>query len=207
MLKSNLPTELSDKMLRHFSGFGLSPNVWTLLSILPAFGGFFSLYCHNMAIGLLLFAISGFIDMVDGAVARATNSSTVFGAFIDGVLDRYVELLLFLGLSFYIGSDAKLIFSIQVWMVLLVFGSVMTSFVRAYADHRGLINDHNLQKKMGGLLERAERLLLLYFGMLLGTFNERWLIYIIVLVAILSNVTALQRVLFAIRHCSTKAGT
>jgi phosphatidylglycerophosphate synthase len=200
MLKSRLPTEQTDRILGGFSRLGLGPTCWTILSLVPASAGFLALASHRLAEGLVLFALSGFIDMVDGAVARATNSSTASGAFIDGVLDRYVELLLYLGLTLYLGPEVYLLLPITFWMVLLIFGSVMTSFVRAYADHRGLVKDPTLQKRMGGLLERAERLMLLYLGMLLGIFDQRWLVWAVVLVAILSNATAVQRILFALRH-------
>ena len=200
MLKSRLPTEQTDRILGGFSRLGLGPTCWTMLSLVPASAGFLALASHRLAEGLVLFALSGFIDMVDGAVARATNSSTSSGAFIDGVLDRYVELLLCLGLTLYLGPEVYLLLPVTFWMVLLIFGSVMTSFVRAYADHRGLVKDPTLQKRMGGLLERAERLMLLYLGMLLGIFDQRWLVWAVVLVAILSNATAMQRILFALRH-------
>ena len=53
---------------------------------------------------------------------------------------------------------------------------------------------------MGGLLERFERLMLLYAGMLLGLFNTEWLMAIVAITALLANLTALQRIVFAIRH-------
>ena len=200
MLKSRLPTERTDRMLCWFSALGLGPNHWTMLSLVPASAGFLALASHHLAVGLVLFAASGFIDMVDGAVARATNSSTASGAFIDGVLDRYVELFLCLGLTLYLSTESYLLLPIPFWMVLMIFGSVMTSFVRAYADHRGIVKDPLLQKRMGGLLERAERLMVLYLGMLIGIFDQRWLVWAVVLVAILSNATAVQRIVFTVRH-------
>ncbi len=200
MLKSRLQTERTDRVLFWFSALGLGPNHWTMLSLVPASAGLLALASHRLAVGLVLFAASGFIDMVDGAVARATNSSTASGAFIDGVLDRYVELFLCLGLTLYLGPEANLLLPIPFWMVLMIFGSVMTSFVRAYADHRGVVKDPLLQKRMGGLLERAERLMVLYLGMLLGIFNESWLVWAIIVVAVLSNITAVQRIIFVVRH-------
>lgn len=200
MLKSRLPTERTDRALCWFSALGLGPNHWTMLSMVPASAGFLALASHRLAAGLVLFAASGFIDMVDGAVARATNSSTASGAFIDGILDRYVELLLFLGLTLYLSTEVYMLLPIPFWMVLMTFGSVMTSFVRAYADHRGLVKDPLLQKRMGGLLERAERLMVLYLGMLLGIFDESLLVWAIIVVAVLSNVTAVQRIIFTVRQ-------
>ena len=107
--------------------------------------------------------------MVDGSVARATGQVSLRGAYVDGVVDRYVELFTCLGLLLYVGRTEFLYLPSEAWFVLLIFGSIMTSFVRAYADHRGLVKDPGVLKRMGGLLERLERLMLLYVGMFLGT--------------------------------------
>ena len=148
----------------------------------------------------MLFSLSAFIDIVDGTVARVTGQATIKGAFIDGVVDRYVELLLYLGLLFYLGRGEFFGLPTEVWFMLLIFGSLMTTFVRAYADHRGLVKGEAELKKMGGLLERFERLMLLYTGMFLGLFNVQWLMADVALTAVLANITALQRIAFAIRN-------
>jgi len=202
MLKARLRSEDTDRLVRPLAALGLSPNTWTAISILPALAGTVLLYQQQLLAGLALFILSGSIDMIDGAVARATNQSTARGAFIDGVVDRYVELLLFLGLFFYLGSWELLAVSGEVWFMLLVFGAVMTSFVRAYADHRGLIKDPAKLKRMGGLLERGERLLLLYAGMGLGFFDPYWLMAAVAAAAVLANLTAMQRIGFAVRQSS-----
>ncbi len=200
MLKSHLKSEETDRLVRALASFGLSPNQWTLLSLVPALIGLAVLAMHSLAAGLICFVISGFIDMVDGAVARTTGRATATGAFIDGVVDRYVELMLYLGLLFYLGRGEFLFLPYEAWLLLLMFGGVMTSFVRAYADHRGLVKDPAELKRMGGFLERGERLLLLYAGMLLGIFDQRWLVIAVIITALLANFTALQRVLFAVQH-------
>jgi len=111
-----------------------------------------------------------------------------------------VELLLYLGLLAYLGRGEFLGLPREIWFMLLFFGSLMTTFVRAYADHRGLVKGEAELKKMGGLLERFERLMLLYAGMLLGLFNTEWLMAVVALTALLANLTALQRIAFSIRH-------
>ena len=179
---------------------GLSPNAWTLLSLFPAVAGMAALIQGRLAWGLLLFSLSAFIDIVDGTVARVTGQASIKGAFIDGVVDRYVELLLYLGLLAYLGRGEFLGLPREIWFMLLFFGSLMTTFVRAYADHRGLVKGEAELKKMGGLLERFERLMLLYAGMLLGLFNTEWLMAVVALTALLANLTALQRIAFSIRH-------
>jgi len=200
MLKANLESEQTDRLVRGLSRLGISPNAWTLLSLLPALAGLVALTMHQLAAGLLLFILSGFIDMVDGAVARATGQATARGAFIDGVVDRYVELMLYLGLLFYLGPGSFFGLAKEAWFMLLIFGALMTSFVRAYADHRGVVKAPEDQKKMGGLLERGERLLLLYAGMAAGLANPEWLMAAVAITAVLANATALQRIIFTVRR-------
>ena len=203
MLKSSLVDgKAVDRRLAAFSRLGLSPNALSMMALVLAVCGFFALGTRHLFAGFLLFLLSGFMDMVDGAVARATGKASKVGAFLDGVLDRYVEGLLILGLMFYLGPEVRFLVPIGVWIVILVFGSLMTTFVRAYADHRGLVKDQKiLAKKIGGFLERAERLMLLYAGMTGALlFDDIWLVGAIVVTAILSNLTAVQRIMLAIRY-------
>jgi phosphatidylglycerophosphate synthase len=194
MLKSKLDTEkLTVQLGLLFSKLGISPNTWTFLALFLAVCGFLSLaICQDLVKALGFFVLAGFLDMVDGAVARVTGRASALGAFLDGVVDRYVELLLYLGLLLY-GINAA-------WISLLIFGAFMPSYVRAYADHKRIITDKNEQKKMGGLLERAERLILVYIGMFLGIFNFIFLEYMIILTTLLANFTAFQRIWFIWKH-------
>ena len=199
MLKANLRSEKTDRLAGGLARLGLSPNTWTLLSLVPALLGLAALIMHQLAYGLVLFALSAFIDIVDGTVARATNQATDRGAFIDGVVDRYVELLLYIGLLLYVGRGEFMNLPNEAWFMVLMFGALMTSFVRAYADHRGIVTDPDELKRMGGLLERLERLMLLYAGMFLGLFNTEWMMAVIAITAVLANATVLQRIVFAMR--------
>jgi archaetidylinositol phosphate synthase len=199
MLKTKFRSEQTDRLAGGLAALGLSPNAWTLLSLVPALAGMAALMEQRLAWGLVLFSLSAFIDIVDGTVARVTHQATAKGAFIDGVVDRYVELMLYLGLLFYLGRGEFLHLPTEAWFMLLFFGSLMTSFVRAYADHRGVVKGEVELKKMGGLLERFERLMLLYVGMFLGLFNTEWLIAVIVITAVLANATVLQRIAFAVK--------
>jgi len=203
MLKSRMVDgKKVDRSLAGLSRLGLSPNAWTALALAVAIGGFFALVGNRLLLGLLRFLISGALEMVDGAVARTTGRASAEGAFLDGVLDRYVEALLILGIFFYLGPETSFFIPIGAWIAILIFGAVMTSFVRAYADHRGLVKDQRvLAKDMGGLLERAERLTLIYSGMVGALlFGNGWLLGAIVLAAVLSNLTAVQRIFLAIRY-------
>jgi phosphatidylglycerophosphate synthase len=108
--------------------------------------------------------------------------------------------MLYLGLMLYLARGEFLSIPNEAWFMVLIFGALMTSFVRAYADHRGIVTDPAELKRMGGLLERLERLMLLYAGMFLGLFNTEWLMAVVAITAVLANATALQRIWFAMKR-------
>jgi phosphatidylglycerophosphate synthase len=202
MLKANFNTDhLSSALGVIFSKFGFSPNTWTLFSLIPAVIGFVCLlpqYYHSLILGLVFFMLSGLVDAIDGAVARATKNVTDKGAYIDGIVDRYVEILLYLGLLFY--GIPEVLLPSPAWLSILIFGAAMTSFSRAYADHRKIVTSPEDLKRMGGILERFERLTLIFIGMLAGYFiGPFYITYAVMAAAILANITALQRILFAVR--------
>ncbi|MFH0861026.1 MAG: CDP-alcohol phosphatidyltransferase family protein [Candidatus Altiarchaeota archaeon] len=201
MIKSKFETEyLSIRLGMIFSKLPLSANTWTLFSLVPALLGFLYLIDEKLIPALILFIISGMIDAIDGSVARVTKSVSNLGAFLDGIIDRYVELLLYVGLVIYLGDATIFSTPVTVWVILLVFGSVMPAFVRAYADHKGVVTEPEDQRRMGGLLERFERLVLVYAGMLAGYYNPQYLALSVVIVAVVANITALQRILFVISY-------
>jgi len=185
-----------------FARFGIPANVWTVLALVPAIVGLVALYYDFVFWGAVFFFISGFVDAIDGAVARVTHSVSNLGAFLDGVIDRYVELSLYLGLWFYFSHTglAMPLFSNTLWFILLVFGALMPSFITAYADHRGVVTEPEDQKRMGGLMERSERLDLLLLGMLATYFSPVWLVYAVVLVTLLCHFTVFQRLLFVVNY-------
>jgi phosphatidylglycerophosphate synthase len=100
--------------------------------------------------GLILFA--GLFDMLDGQVARLGKMSSTFGALYDSVLDRYSELILFLGICYYLIAHHYFIGSLFAFIALI--GSMMVSYTRARSEGLGIENK-------GGLMQRPERVILL----------------------------------------------
>jgi CDP-diacylglycerol--glycerol-3-phosphate 3-phosphatidyltransferase len=98
--------------------------------------------------GLILFA--GLFDMLDGQVARLGNMKSVFGALYDSVLDRYSELIMFLGICYYLVAHHYFLSSIFAFIALI--GSMMVSYVRARAEGLGV-------EIKGGLMQRPERVI------------------------------------------------
>ncbi|MEM3400003.1 MAG: CDP-alcohol phosphatidyltransferase family protein [Candidatus Micrarchaeia archaeon] len=185
-----------------FSKLPISPNMWTILSLIPALLGLFALRAGSMFGGFVFFACAGLIDVIDGAVARVTGRATALGAFLDGVVDRVVEAMLLLGLLLYGLPDAGEVVYINPTTTIfsvLFFGTCMTSFVKAYAHHRGAIGDAEV-KKMGGILERPERLFLLLVSLIAGIFSPLWTMYVLLATALLSALTVLERMFFVLKR-------
>jgi archaetidylinositol phosphate synthase len=203
MIKGNF-SEFAEKIgIRlglFFSKIPLTPNQWTVLSIVPALFGFVSLaYWRRMDCAIVLFAASALIDGIDGGVARVMGSVSNLGAYLDGMFDRIVEALLLFGLMFY-GLPDYIVPS-YFWLALLLFaGTGLTSYARAYADHRKVVTDPKMLRKMGGILERPERLILVFLGMLASFANPLYLAQTLALASILAVLTVFQRMFFVVRN-------
>lgn len=176
----------SEKIGAIFSKLGLTPNQWTFLSVIVVLIAGWFLINHNFFIGAVFVAISVFLDVVDGAVARHTKTASSRGAYIDTIVDRYVEAIIIFALLFI--TLPIFIFDASIWLFAYFFGFMMTTYAKASAKEK-------LGKEIrGGFLERSDRVILLTIGLFLASLNQVYLIYIIILLAFLSNITALQRI-------------
>lgn len=99
---------------------------------------------------LVLFA--GLFDMLDGQVARLGNMGSTFGALYDSVLDRYSEMIMFLGICYYLIAHHYFLSSLFAFVALI--GSMMVSYTRARAEGLGV-------ECKGGLMQRPERVVLI----------------------------------------------
>ncbi|NPB09862.1 MAG: CDP-alcohol phosphatidyltransferase family protein [Thermodesulfobacteria bacterium] len=159
----------------------VSPNTVTILGFLGCVAVGVVLALGYLRLGGLMLAIFGPLDAVDGLLARRSGQQTKFGAFLDSTLDRYSEIVIFGGLLYF------LLETNQSLAVLLLFfalsGSLMVSYTRARAEALGF------ECKVG-LLTRFERLLLLTGGLITG-----WLLPVLAILAVFTNLTALQRII------------
>lgn len=186
---------LSIKIGRGFSKLRLSPNTWTGISLIPALVAVYYLMQADFLIAAGLFILSAFLDMVDGAVARVTGRVTKKGAYLDTVVDRYVEGIIVFGLLFA-GLPAFYGIPVYAWIFVYFFGGLMTTYVKAAAKEKDLTGGKEIK---GGLLERAERLLILFVGILLAVLDPVYLTYIIAILAVLTNLSAFQRIRIALK--------
>ncbi|MDB4904640.1 MAG: CDP-diacylglycerol--inositol 3-phosphatidyltransferase [Mucilaginibacter sp.] len=160
-LRTNLQLgiyKVIDPVVKVFIKLGLTPNIVTsigfvlnvgvaVIFILGAEeGNRGDLSYIGWAGGLILFA--GLFDMLDGQVARLGNMKSKFGALYDSVLDRYSELIMFLGICYYLVGHHYFWSSIFAFIALI--GSMMVSYIRARAEGLGI-------ESKGGLMQRPER--------------------------------------------------
>ncbi len=135
-----------------------------------------------LQIGGLVVLLASVFDMLDGRVARMRGRETKFGAFLDSTMDRYSDMVLYMGLMILYARVHRTPYMVLVWVA--AFGSFMTSYARARAE--SLIPRCSL-----GLLERPERIVLIILGALTNHMvGALWII------AVLSNITAIQRVVY-----------
>ena len=160
---------------------GLMPNTVTLIGVAGSFVAAIFLARGNFLVGGLLTLAMGPIDALDGTMARLRGEPTDFGAFVDSVTDRYSELLIFGGLLFYFVRQGDAVSATAVFAAAV--GSVLVSYVKARAESLGF------GAKLG-LLTRMERYIVIVPSLVLGF--PRIGIWII---AVLANLTALQRIL------------
>lgn len=151
---------------------GLLINMWA--AVLFAAGRF-------QAAGLVVIG-AGLFDMVDGRVARETNRVTRFGGFFDSVLDRYSDLGLLVGLLVYYASINRYFYVVLTAVVMT--GTVMISYTRARAEN-------TIPKCKVGFLERPERVVLVIIGALANRMAP-----VLWVIAILSNITVISRMIF-----------
>jgi len=155
---------------------GLTPNMVTTIGLILNIGVAVIFICGaeegrrgdlryvGWAGGLILFA--GLFDMLDGQVARLGNMSSQFGALYDSVLDRYSELILFLGICWYLVAHHYFISSLFAFIGLM--GSMMVSYTRARAEGLGI-------ECKDGLMQRPERVILIGVSALACGIASRWM--------------------------------
>ncbi|MBI4168133.1 MAG: CDP-alcohol phosphatidyltransferase family protein [Candidatus Aenigmarchaeota archaeon] len=203
MIKSKRPTfiECVEKITGSvFSKMPVTPNQWTLLSLVLAVTGFaFSAVYKDLGKSLALFFAAFAIDYVDGAVARYTRKTTRKGAYIDGVSDRFVEAFIMVGLMFY--ELPNVLLDSKIALAVLLFLSTMTSYTRAYADHKKIVTGADKLRSMGGLLERFERVSILLISVAISFYYGTWVIsYVVLSLILLSFVTVMQRILYSVKE-------
>lgn len=177
-----------------FALLPFSANQLTVIALLLAVAAFYFSFLRLPIHSLALFVLSGALDAIDGAVARAKKQVSARGAYIDGVIDRLAEFLFVLSFLFY--PLPSFILPAFLWLIaFLFFGSCMTGFATAYADHRKAASAQRIESQPG-LLPRAERLILLFAALAFVPIYPLSASFILACAAVLSFITFWQRFLY-----------
>jgi len=170
---------------------GLTPNKTSILGIAFAFLSALSYSAGPSYIlpAIVLLLLSGFCDALDGILARIFHEATAFGGFLDSLFDRYADAFVYVGII--IGGLCD-----PFWGLAALIGSLLVSYARAKAEAVGL------KMESVGLAERPERIVILVIASLVALFwQPRTAISIgIILLAGLSNLTVVQRALYAYKE-------
>ena len=182
---------LSDRTGRVLSRLGFTAYVLTGLGVvLSAVASWRIATGAFLSAGVILIA-GGVLDFCDGAVARVRGTASTFGAFIDSVTDRFSDAFAFSAFVWFFFQEGNE--TIAVMALAAYAGGTLTSYIRAKAESLGY--DCKV-----GILERAERLILLCAGLILG-FVE----IMLWVVAALSVVTVVQRLVYVSRQARARA--
>ena len=175
-------TRFGDPVARALLRAHVRPNHLTMLGLGVSIVAACALAQGRLRVGAVLLALAGLCDFFDGSLARLAHSVSAFGAFLDSVADRYSDLVVLLGvvLHYHRAADTTGVFLTMVALV----GTIMTSYTKARAQSIGVACEI-------GLIERPERLIVLIAG---ATFNL--LTPAMIALAVLTNLTALQRILY-----------
>ena len=181
---------LLDRIVGALAATGVNPNFLTFLGLIVNFAAAANFAVGNFRTAAAIIFFAGFLDMLDGQVARRQNRVTAFGAFYDSTLDRYADMALYMGLLVYYSVSGRTPY--VVLAAVATAGSVMVSYARARAE--SLIPLCKV-----GFMERPERLVLLIIG---GAFNR--MAQVLWVIAIVSTLTVFHRIYFTWQE--TKAG-
>ncbi|RNJ75770.1 MAG: CDP-alcohol phosphatidyltransferase family protein [Nitrosopumilus sp. H13] len=173
-----------EKIGRGFASTGLSPDFWTVtgLGVAALSAVVYGLGMqYALIIGGVLLLASGFLDVVDGQVARVSGRTSARGSYLDSVFDKIAEVAVFLGILIGGYADPLLV-------MLAITMSLLVSYARAKSDALGV--------SLGGvgIGERAERLLVVAIVGIAGYMD-----YAMAIVAVIAGITVVQRIIFTTR--------
>jgi CDP-diacylglycerol--glycerol-3-phosphate 3-phosphatidyltransferase len=161
---------------------GMTANMATLLGLLLNAGVAAVIASGHPRIGGVLLLVASAFDMVDGAIARATNSVSRFGGFFDSTLDRYSEIVVYLGLLIWLNSTRDDHLG-AVLVLVSATGALMISYARARAEAIGY-------GASVGLVARPERVVLLAACLIIN--QPLWALWIL---AVATHLTAAWRII------------
>lgn len=162
----------------------LTPDHLTVVGLVVGAGAAVAVGSGHLRWGLVLVILAALPDLLDGALAKASNTSSQRGAFFDSTVDRVTDALLLGGIAYHFALTRDPRLAVLPFAVSAV--SSVISYQRAKAESLGL-------EAKGGLMERAERIVVLCIGLLIEPWLEGALVWILWGMLLLICITAVQR--------------
>ena len=187
---------ISQKIGRVFSKFG-SPAKWVILSLIFTALASYFIIKEVYLYATICFILLCFFELIDGAVVRLTSTRSKLSSYLDAISNVYIEGAILFAMLF--GSLPDFFFPIRGWIAIYMFGFLVAYYVKAASREKEVI-----RTEIKGLLERYERWIILGVGLLLAVFDHLYLSYIIVILAILTNLSAFQRIYAAVAYTRNK---
>lgn len=175
----------------------LTPNAVTFLGLGLTGLGCLLIARHELIVGAAVAGLGSILDLLDGALARRTGQTSAFGGYLDSLLDRFADGFGFLGVAWHYGTA---------WIWGAAFAAFLTAVTTSYARARVYEDATPPRDAWPDLIERGERLLILFFGAgfqgiadALGA-GVQFLPWIVVALGVLGLVTVIQRALRSKRY-------
>jgi len=182
--------ELLTSLTHVFVKANVNPNIISLTALFFAIISSSFYYFKILFLAILFLLISGFLDMIDGMVARASNRETKLGNVLDSTLDRYADFLPILAIG--LAGMAHWVF-----VSIAIFGSLIPSYLRAKLE----INIENKKIKAKSVIgERADRLVLLILASLIYPLYKESFDIAFILIFIVGNFAVVLRLLYNIEN-------
>lgn len=150
-------TRFLEPVGKALAAVGMTPTAMTILGLVVVIAGAVVIAAGALRTGALIVLLGSLLDGLDGAVARASDRVTARGAFLDSAFDRFGEIAAFAGLGVFMAGASR----VMLLIVLAVGGALMVPYMRARAEAEGYDG-------RGGLMGRAERIILFSMGLALG---------------------------------------
>ncbi|HLE39780.1 MAG TPA: CDP-alcohol phosphatidyltransferase family protein [Acidimicrobiia bacterium] len=173
-----------DPVARLVARIGVSPTMVTLTGLALSVAGSVLIGSGRLTVGASILGVGALFDILDGVLARVTGRETDRGALLDSFTDRLGEVAMWTGLAFYLGDRAEA--ALVTLSIVAVCGSLLIPYIRARAEALGV-------EGKGGLLGRAERLLVFGFGVGLEGMGLPTLVGAIWILAVGTWLTVIQR--------------
>lgn len=180
-IRSNILDKIETPIVSFFHKLKISPNLLSIFGLILGIIAAVFIGLNNLILAAVFLAVGAVADLFDGSLARKFGQETVFGAFLDSVIDRIQELGIFIGATYMLISKGN-----YDWAILPIV-ALGLSFLVSYSRARG--EGLGIQTKDNGIVTRPERLLILIVGLITNQF-----IIAMIIVSLTSLISFIQRV-------------